>query len=106
MVNIGQIDNLPRGVVVETLGMVSGDGFTPLAVGPMPKALLPVLLPNADVQERTVAAALAGDLEAALQALIADPVCAKLTPVTIRKMGLELLRANAKLLPQFSLPRR
>ena len=106
MVNIGQIDNLPRGVVVETLGMVSGDGFTPLAVGPMPKALLPVLLPNADVQERTVAAALAGDLEAALQALIADPVCAKLTPITIRKMGLELLRANAKLLPQFSLPRR
>jgi len=36
MPNLGQIDNLPRGVVVETLGAVSGDGFTPMAVGPMP----------------------------------------------------------------------
>lgn len=106
MPNVGQIDNLPRGVVVETLGMVTDDGFTPLTVGPMPPAILPLLLPHADAQTQTVAAGLTGDLDGALQALVADPVCAKLPPVTIRKMGLELLRANARWLPQFSLPRR
>lgn len=105
MTNIGQIDNLPRGVVVETLGQVSGDGFTPLAIGSMPPLLVPLLLPHADVQARTVAAGLAGDLEGALQALVADPVCAKLTPAAVRKMGLELLRANAQWLPQFRLSR-
>ena len=39
-------------------------------------------------------------------ALIADPVCARLTPPQVRKMALDLLRANAALLPQFRLPRR
>lgn len=100
-VNVGQIDNLPRGAVVETLGRVNAMGFTPLTVGPLPEAIRAVTAPHAEVQLRTVRAGLDGDLEAAIQALICDPVCAHLTPAITRKMGLELLRANRKHLPQF-----
>jgi len=106
MVNVGQIENLPRGAAVETLGSVSGNGFTPFTVGPMPEVLLPMLVPYAQIQVRTVEAGISGDLEAALQALAADPVCAALPFATVRKMGLELLRANRRYLPQFSLPAR
>jgi len=100
-VNIGQIDNLPRGAVVETMGRVNALGFTPLAAGSLPDSLRALVAPHAEVQVRTVQACLAGDREAALLALINDPVCAHLPPGDIRKMGLELLRANRKYLPQF-----
>ena len=46
-------------------------------------------------------AALTGDKELALQALMADPICAHLTPSRVRKMGLELMAATRKYLPQF-----
>ncbi|MCX6993569.1 MAG: hypothetical protein NT011_10570 [Kiritimatiellaeota bacterium] len=100
-VNIGQIDNLPRGAVVETLGRVNAMGFTPFMVGPLPEPIKAVVAPHAEVQVRTVQAGLAGNMEAALLALINDPVCAHLPPSDIRKMGMELLRANRKYLPQF-----
>lgn len=102
MVNVGQIDNMPRGVVVETLGHVSGNGSTPFTVGPMPGRLLPLLLPHAHTQLRTVEAGLSGDAQGALQALEADPVCSALPSGVVRKMGLELLRANRSFLSQSS----
>jgi alpha-galactosidase/6-phospho-beta-glucosidase family protein len=100
-VNVGQIANLPMGAVVETLGRVDRLGFTPLTCGPLPEALCALVRPHAEVQLRTVAAGLAGDREAALLALAADPACGRLTACDVRKMGLELLRAHGKHLPQF-----
>ncbi|MCJ7752276.1 MAG: hypothetical protein MUQ65_14520 [Armatimonadetes bacterium] len=94
MVNHGQIPNLPLGAVVETPGYVDGNGFVPLVVGPIPDQPAEVTRPHAEVQLRTVAAALAGDLEAALAALRSDPICAHLPPRDVRKMGLELLEAH------------
>ncbi len=35
--NVGQISNLPQGCVVETLGVINSLGFTPLAIGELPK---------------------------------------------------------------------
>lgn len=99
--NEGQIANLPAGAVVETLGQVDARGITPLTAGPLPDALLALIRPHADVQLRTVAAGLSGDLDAALLALAADPACAHMTVSDVKKMGLELLRANRHHLPQF-----
>ena len=100
--NIGQIDNLPRGAVVETLGQVNSLGFTPLAVGPMPERLRVILDPHCQIQKMTLEAAMAGDRELAFEALILDPLCAKLCPTDIKKMGEELLAANKAYLPQFN----
>lgn len=103
LANTGQIPNLPLACIVETMGYVSSAGFEPLSLGPLPESIRAVMAPHADVQVRTAAAALAGDLDAALMALVADPVCAKLTATDIKKMGMELLRANRDYLPQFDL---
>ncbi len=101
MANLGQIPNLPAGCVVETMGYVDRGGARPLAVGPLPEPIRALCAPHAEVQLRTVTAALAGDLEEALLALVADPTCASLAAVDIKKMGRELLEANKDYLPAF-----
>jgi alpha-galactosidase len=101
MANIGQIPNLPMGAVVETMGYVDAGGARPLTVGPFPEQLRALCAPHAEVQLRTVKAGLSGDLEEALMALVADPVCATLTASDVKKMGRELLKANKQYLPQF-----
>jgi alpha-galactosidase/6-phospho-beta-glucosidase family protein len=103
LINTGQISNLPNGAVVETMGFVSASGYDPLNLGPLPEQIRALMAPHCDVQIRTVEAALAGDLDAALMALVADPVCAKLTATDIKKMGMELLQATKDYLPQFDL---
>jgi alpha-galactosidase len=99
LINVGQIPSLPMGAVVETLGQVNSSGFTPLACGPLPETINPLVRPHADVQLRTVEAALAGDLNAALLALAEDPACANLPISDIKKMGMELLEPNKKYMP-------
>ncbi len=101
MVNIGQITNLPLGAVVETMGYVDQGGAKPLTLGPLPEPLRVLCAPHAEGQLRTVAAGLSGDLEAALLALAADPLCAQLTISDVKRMGRELLEANRQYLPQF-----
>ncbi|MFA5394114.1 MAG: hypothetical protein WC081_02275 [Candidatus Ratteibacteria bacterium] len=101
MVNVGQIPNLAKGAVVETMGKTGGSGFTPLTAGPMPDSLKALLRPHAETQLRTISSGLAGDLDAALMALVADPLCGHLTVSDIKRMGLELLKANRRYLPQF-----
>jgi alpha-galactosidase len=101
LANVGQIDNLPRGAVVETLGYVNAAGFAPLTAGPLPEPLRTLVAPHAEVQLQTVRAGLAGDLDEALRALAADPVCAHLPAGAIRRLGRELLEANRRHLPQF-----
>jgi galacturan 1,4-alpha-galacturonidase len=99
--NIGQIDNLPRGAVVETLGQVDARGFTPLAFGALPGLVQRLVEPHCNVQMMTLEAALKGDRELALQALMADPACAHMPPDKVRAMGRELMAATTDFLPQF-----
>ena len=94
MPNIGQIDNLPRGAVVETLGLVNTRGFSPITAGSLPDRLLPLVEPHCRVQQMTLDAALKGDKELALQSLMLDPLCANLPPSDVRVMGLELIKAT------------
>ncbi len=99
--NIGQIDNLPRGAVVETMGLVDSRGFTPLAIGNLPDKVLPLVEIHCVIQKMTLEAALTGDKELAFQALSLDPLCSRLSPEEVRKMGEELMVATAEWLPQF-----
>jgi alpha-galactosidase len=99
--NVGQIDNLPRGAVVETLGLVDSAGFAPIAIGPLPELLRGVTEVHCHVQKMTLEAALSGNRKLALEALMLDPLCAKLAPSQIRKMGLDLMEATREYLPQF-----
>jgi alpha-galactosidase/6-phospho-beta-glucosidase family protein len=60
-----------------------------------------VVTPHCHAQMMVLEAALMGDRELALQALMLDPLCAHLSPSQVRAMGAELLAATSDWLPQF-----
>jgi len=97
--NTGQIDNLPRGAVVETLAEITSAGAQPLTVGTIPPGVLSTLQPHVVNQEMIAQAALTGDRGLALQAMVNDPLVPSLQ--IARAMLDELLEAHAEYLPQF-----
>ncbi len=99
--NTGQIDNLPRGAVVETMGLVDSNGFAPITMGKMPEIVRGVTEVHCHVQMMALEAAMTGNKKLAFEALMLDPLCAKLAPSEVKKMGQELLTATKEYLPQF-----
>jgi alpha-galactosidase len=97
--NEGQVENLPRDAIVETLGEVGDDRVKPLGPIKLPQAVRDFVLPHADNQFLIVKAALEGDRSAALDFLRHDPLSRLCTNPD--KMLDELLTAHAKYLPQF-----
>ena len=97
--NIGQVSNLPSGLVVETMGRVSPLGFEPLTAGPLPEPICALLNPHAQTLKLTLEAAIEQDRNKALQALACDPLCSHLADSQIRQMGSELLAANRQWVP-------
>ena len=97
--NTGQIDNLPRGAVVETLAEITSAGAQPLTVGALPAGVLSTLQPHVTNQEMIAQAALEGDRSLALQAMVNDPLVPSLQ--VARDLLDDLLRAHAEYLPKF-----
>jgi alpha-galactosidase/6-phospho-beta-glucosidase family protein len=97
--NTGQIDNLSRGAVVETLAEITSAGAQPLTVGALPLGVLSTLEPHVVNQELIARAALEGDRQLALQAMANDPLVHDLSKA--RAILDELLVAHAAYLPQF-----
>lgn len=98
--NTGQIDNLPRGAVVETLAELTPAGAFPLTVGALPPGVLSTLQPHVTNQEMIAVAALEGDRQLALQAMVNDPLVPSLQ--IARSMLDELIEAHKEFLPQFT----
>jgi alpha-galactosidase/6-phospho-beta-glucosidase family protein len=98
--NTGQIQELPRGAVVETLAEITSAGAQPLTVGPLPKGVRSTLEPHVINQEMIVAAAIEGDRSLALQAMVNDPLVHDLGKA--RAILDELLVAHERWLPRFS----
>lgn len=99
--NVGQIDNLPRKAVVETMGQISGRGFSPICAGNLPSSLVRLVEPHCRVQLMTLEAALTGNKKLAMEALMMDPLCGNLPFSDVVRMGEELMEANRQWLPQF-----
>lgn len=99
--NIGQIDNLPRGAVIETLGVIDACGFAPVTIGPLPPILQQICMPHCQIQLMTLDAALTGNRKLALEALLLDPLSQNLVPSKLKKLGEELIDANKAWLPRF-----
>ena len=97
--NTGQVDNLPRGAVVETLAEITSAGAQPLTVGAIPPGVLSTLQPHVVNQEMIAQASLTGDRTLALQAMVNDPLVPNLQ--TARALLGDLLEAHAEYLPQF-----
>ena len=101
--NVGNkwlITNLPNGCCVEVPCLVDRGGLHPCHVGDLPPQCAALNRTNINVQELAVKAALERDRNAALQAIMFDPLTsAILTPREIEKMVDEMFKVEAKWIP-------
>jgi len=97
--NEGQVANLIEGAVVETPALVDRGGVHPIHVGALQDGLAALCNIQTLVQELAVEAAVHGDEELALQAVLADPVVQDFKAAT--EAFNELMDVHSDLLPQF-----
>ena len=99
--NRGQIPNLPSDAIVEGPAVVGAFGAEPVMVGRIPDAVLPLTEALAMNRKLTVEAALTGDRNMLLQALMTNPLVDSLGKA--KPMMDEMLAAQAQWLPQFAM---
>ena len=99
--NTGAITNLPAGAIVEVPALVDAGGVRPLCVGDMPKSVLGLTQALLNWQELTVDAALSGDRDLVVRALMANPWMQARDAA--EKLCDEMMAAHAAFLPQFDL---
>ena len=97
--NRGSISNLPDDAMVEGTCLVGDGGPIPLAMGPLPRPFVGLVMHNITWQHLTVDAALTGDKKILYQALLASPYVHDMQAA--REIMDELLVAHADLMPQF-----
>jgi alpha-galactosidase len=100
--NRGQVADLPADVVVEGMSVVDGAGVRGRDVAHVPTVLADTLRRVSTAQELTVEAALTGDRERVLDAMLVDPLAGRIDYDAVRAMTDELLVATKRWLPQFA----
>jgi alpha-galactosidase len=95
VLNTGLIDNLPAGGCVEVPVLVDANGLHPTHFGPLPPQLAALCAAHMPVHELMVQAVLERDRQAALCALMLDPLTAAVcSPREIRQLFDELWEAE------------
>jgi alpha-galactosidase len=97
--NDGYITNLRRDAVVEVPAIVGADRIYGLGMGDLPPAIATLMERQLTIMDLNVEAAVTGDRQAALEALIIDPCVPD--PGVAQKILDEMLVVQAELLPQF-----
>jgi len=98
--NDGTITNLKPDAIVEVPAVVGADCIYSLRMGELPTAIAAILELQLYIMDLAVEAAVMGDRQAALEALIVDPCVPD--PVTAEKILDEMLVLQADYLPQFA----
>lgn len=98
--NQGAIANLPYGTIVEVPALVDASGIRPLCMGELPKGFAGLTQALLAWQELSVDAALTGDRNLVVQAMLAHPWIDSVA--VAERLCDELLAAHAAFLPQFS----
>jgi len=102
VLNTGLIENLPQGGCVEVPLLVDATGLHPVHFGPLPPQLAALDAAHMYVHELMVQAVLGRDREAALRALLLDPLTAAVcSPAEIRQMFEEMWEAEQEDLVAF-----
>jgi alpha-galactosidase len=97
--NAGFIDNLPARAIVEVPGLVADGVVRGQPVGALPTGLAALMQREVTIQELVVQAAVNGDRNAALQALLLDPNVHSYAQAT--HLLDDLLSAHKRHLPRF-----
>ena len=99
MPNVGAITNLPADAIVEVPALVDAGGVKPLCVGEMPRSVLGLTQALLNWQELTVDAALCGERDLVVRALMAHPWVQSWK--VAEELCDEMMAAHAEFLPQF-----
>jgi alpha-galactosidase len=99
--NDGNVTNLDDDAIVEIMGVADHAGVRGRDKTTVPGIMGEFLRRINVVQEWTVEAAVAGDRELVLEAMLADPIAAQLPYEQIIAMTDEMMTATARWLPQF-----
>ena len=99
--NRGQVTNLPPEAILESPAIADASGLRPIGLGELPSGLAATLVSRIAVVETIVDAALKGDRDLFVQALVAEGSCKSLT--VARRLADDLLAAQAEFLPQFAI---
>lgn len=103
--NSGLIENLPRDGCVEIACLVDGNGIQPIYFGRLPTHLAALDSAHMMIHELLVQALLNEEREAAVQALLLDPLTAAVCTLTeIRQMFDEMAATQQAHLPHFINP--
>ena len=96
------ITNLPADSCVEVACMVDGNGVNPTRYGALPRQMANVCATNLGMFDLGAQAVIERSKEAAIHALMLDPLSAAVcTPAQIRAMTLELFAAEQAYLPEY-----
>jgi len=102
VLNKGLIDNLPQDGVVEVACQVDGEGLRPVPFGKLPTQLAALDAQHMAFHDLTVTAVLEQNREAAVHALMVDPLTAAvLSLAEIRQLFDEMAAVQADYLPEF-----
>ena len=94
--NNGAIPNLPDDAIVETPGVISSMGITPMRMPELPGVVAEFARRQVTVQALSVEAAVTGDYDTALRAMVLDPV---VDSYSVAKEALDnLLEAHRELI--------
>lgn len=96
------ITNLPTDGCVEVACMIDGNGINPTRYGALPAQMAGVCVSNMSMFDLGATATIELSKEAAIHALMLDPLCAAVcSPAEIKKMTLELFDAEKAFLPGY-----
>jgi len=98
--NQGYIPNLPQDAIVEVPGMISAFGFQGLTFPALPEGIAALCRRELELSGLVVDAAMTGDRQMALQALLLDPMVRDID--TARAILEDLLKEFSQYLPQFA----
>jgi len=98
--NKGYIPNLPDGAIVEIPAMVDATGVHGVSLDPLPEPIAAMCRTQIAIIDRVVEAGVRGDKNAALQALLLDPLISSISQA--QAILDELLKAHKDFLPQFT----
>ena len=100
--NQGWVDNLDQGNVVEVAAVVDADGIHPQAFGALPTHLAALVRHHQEFNDLAVSSILNQDREAAVHALMLDPLTsASCNLADIRAMFDEMVAAQKEHLPEY-----
>ena len=98
--NGGLIPNLPADAIVEVPGMISGLGIQGLGMPPLPEGIAELCRRELELSSLVVEAAVHGDRQLMLQALLLDPMVTDID--TARAIMNDFMTDFADYLPQFA----